>query len=244
MVQLADVSVRYGSHTILSGVDLDLSRPGNHVIMGPSGCGKSTLLKAIISASLRREEPGLPHYTGLISIPKKMRLSYVPQESGLAPWLTAKQNIELAQKLRHGELSASFDKDLQYLVQELSLDLWLSHTPRELSVGTARRVALARALASGAELLLLDEPFAGLDFDLRERAIALLRKWSSRSGTAFFMITHEPYEAAQTSANVHVLSREKGVSADASLHCGPTEPASGFQERIRAASAKATVHDA
>lgn len=198
--------------------------------MGPSGCGKSTILKAIIAAVLNLTEPGLPSYEGQIYIEPNVAVSYVPQESELASWLNVRDNILLPISIK-GQRNSEAESFVEKLMKTLSLLPWKYTMASELSRGTARRVALARALALRPKVLLLDEPFAGLDFDLREDAVALLQDCCQQSLATMVIVTHEPYEAASIAKTVHMLGR-KSDSRCVAIRREEHESVSTFQHRI------------
>src|SRR6202008_2779972 len=125
----------------------------------PSGCGKTTLLRII--TGLDRD------YSGVVSLPDHGKLGMVFQEPRLLPWRTVEQNVRL------GAPEAS-DAELDALFAALGLAKHRHHFPGELSLGQARRVALARAFAVGPDLLVLDEPFVSLDAELADRLRAEL----------------------------------------------------------------------
>jgi ABC-type nitrate/sulfonate/bicarbonate transport system ATPase subunit len=151
------------------------------VLMGPSGCGKTTLLRIIAGLDER--------FTGELSVPANARIGFVFQEPRLLPWRTVRQNIELVA----GEHFTS--TDLDHLAAAVGISDMLGRYPQELSLGLARRVALARAFATRPDLLLLDEPFVSLDERTAERLRHLLLEvWSSRPTTAL-LVTHNPREA-------------------------------------------------
>jgi NitT/TauT family transport system ATP-binding protein len=151
------------------------------VLMGPSGCGKTTLLRIVAHLDDR--------FTGEIVIPEDARIGLVFQEPRLLPWRTVRQNIELVAPL------GFTDHDLQDLAAAVGITDMLPRYPQELSLGLARRVALARAFATRPDLLLLDEPFVSLDERTADRLRRLLLEvWQARPTTAI-LVTHNPREA-------------------------------------------------
>lgn len=158
-------------------------------IAGPSGSGKSTLLAAIAGV--------VPVYRGRIAHdsaiwndaeqrvarkPEARRVGWVPQGSALFPHLTVKENI------RYG--SSAKDDACNRLARALEIDHLLSRSARTLSGGEASRAALARALATEPRILLLDEPFAALDRDLRERVTAELLREVERLACIALLVEH------------------------------------------------------
>jgi NitT/TauT family transport system ATP-binding protein len=150
------------------------------VLMGPSGCGKTTLLR--ILAGLDSD------FTGTVRVPDNARIGVMFQEPRLLPWRTVRQNIQLVAE----DLS---NADLEKLAASVEISDKLPRYPQELSLGLARRVALARAFAPRPDLLLLDEPFVSLDERTADRLRRLLLEvWSARPTTAI-LVTHNAREA-------------------------------------------------
>ncbi len=160
---------------------LDIVPDSMTVLMGPSGCGKTTLLRILAGLDSR--------FVGEIIKPENARIGVMFQEPRLLPWRTVKQNIMLV-------ADPSFtEADLEHLAQALGIADKLPAYPQELSLGLARRVALARAFATKPDLLLLDEPFVSLDERIADRLRKLLIEvWSARPTTAI-LVTHNPREA-------------------------------------------------
>jgi NitT/TauT family transport system ATP-binding protein len=160
-------------------------------IVGPSGCGKTTLLRIIV---------GLDHdFEGSVRLPAHGRLGVVFQEPRLLPWRTVEDNVRLA-------APQASDAALSALFATLGLTEHRRHYPGELSVGLARRVALARAFAVDPELLVLDEPFVSLDAALAARLRAELIELVSRRPVTTLLVTHDIEEATGLADRVFVLS--------------------------------------
>ncbi|WP_044564526.1 ATP-binding cassette domain-containing protein [Azospirillum sp. B4] len=159
-------------------------------LVGPSGCGKSTLLR--LAAGLDREVTGTVRWSG-----PAPRLGVVFQQPRLLPWRTVRQNLDIA---------GAGGEEGQRLLERLGLaakaDVWASH----LSLGMARRLALARALAMDAQALLLDEPFASLDEANQRLARAVLLEHRLRRPTPTLLVTHDLAEAVALADRVLVLS--------------------------------------
>ncbi len=163
--------------------DLVLNVPSQSmtVLMGPSGCGKTTLLRIIAGLDER--------FSGEVRGPVSPRIGFVFQEPRLLPWRTVRQNIELV-------AAEDFTNDaLDTLAARVGIADMLDRYPQELSLGLARRVAIARAFATRPDLLLLDEPFVSLDERTADRLRHLLIEvWSTHPTTAI-LVTHNPREA-------------------------------------------------
>ena len=173
-IRLIDITAGYASQTVLNRLSFTLPGRGAIQVFGPSGCGKTLLLR--ILAGLNRP------YSGRIEGLDNLRVSMVFQEDRLLPWCTALENVRCVLKAGEGseELAYSWLSRM-----ELSDDS--QSYPNELSGGMQRRLALARALAYGGDLLLLDEPFNGLDKELRGRVAAHIKNAAPR----IVLVSHE-----------------------------------------------------
>ncbi len=200
-VQVNGVSKRYGrGPLVLDGIDLEASQGEFVSILGASGCGKSTLLSLVA---------GLEKTTaGTITTPAG-RPSLMFQEAALYPWLTAGQNIGLALKLR-GVPRQERAGEIERLLALVRLSGSADARPHELSGGMRQRVAMARALAQDARVLLMDEPFAALDAITRDALHdELVRLWSETGLTVVF-VTHNVREAVRLGQRVVLLSSRPG----------------------------------
>jgi NitT/TauT family transport system ATP-binding protein len=178
----------------LRNLSFEVSQGEFACLLGPSGCGKTTTLRILLG--LEKE------FTGSFQLPggQTRSIAAVFQEPLLLPWRTVEQNVRLAvPKTKKGA-------DLDALFDILGLSGMRSLFPSELSLGLARRAALARAFAVEPAVLLLDEPFASLDEQTAERLrLLLLSVWSARPTTAL-MVTHNVREALMLSDRIIVLS--------------------------------------
>lgn len=173
--------------------DLRLTLPTGQAgaVVGPSGCGKTTLLRLI--AGLDKD------YAGEIVLPEHGRLGMVFQEPRLLPWRSVRDNIAIAApQAREEEITA--------LIEELSLKEHAGHFPRELSLGLARRVALARALAVKPDLLLLDEPLVSLDASLARDLREMIARLIDERRITTLIVTHDLREAIELADKIFLLS--------------------------------------
>ena len=160
MIKLENITLRYGEKLILDRFSLELPGRGFTALSGPSGCGKTTLLRVL--AGLAAPE------CGTVSGIDPARTAFLFQEDRLLPWRTVRQHIaDVLPRARRGEVG----KWLAFAEMEGEGDA----CPAGLSGGMARRLALARCAALGGELLLLDEPFAGVDPARTARMLERLR---------------------------------------------------------------------
>jgi NitT/TauT family transport system ATP-binding protein len=188
---------------VLRDVAFSLKHSEVGALVGPSGCGKTTMLRII--AGLDSD------FEGTVTRLPAGRLGMVFQEPRLLPWRTVEDNVRLvAPDIADAELASLFDV--------LELTAHRAHFPGELSLGLARRVALARAFAVDPMLLLLDEPFVSLDEALagrlREQLVALVE---TRAMTTL-LVTHDLEEAVRLADRVLLLSpRPAGILAEIAL---------------------------
>jgi NitT/TauT family transport system ATP-binding protein len=180
-----------GRHAVLGELSITLANGEVAALVGPSGCGKTTLLRIIVG--LDRD------FEGSVRLPAHGRLGIVFQEPRLLPWRTVEQNVRLA-------APQASDAALSTLFATLGLAEHRRHYPGELSLGLARRVALARAFAVDPELLVLDEPFVSLDAALAARLRTELVELVARRPVTTLLVTHNLEEAIGLADRVFLLS--------------------------------------
>jgi NitT/TauT family transport system ATP-binding protein len=225
MLTLEGVSRRYAGGTLaLDGVTLTVRRGGFMVLLGPSGCGKSTLLRLI--AGLDTPDGGRLDWEGGAR-PGPGRIGMVFQDPVLLPWADARANAALPLLLT-GQDRTRAEAAATDLLAELGLEGFAHVRPAALSGGMRMRVALARALATGPDLLLLDEPFAALDEPTRHRLQEELRRLHARRGMTIVLVTHSLYEAAFCAQSVALFTARPGRIArvmEMPAHQGRLDPA-------------------
>lgn len=219
-----------GSH-VLALADLSLSvRKGEFVcLVGASGCGKSTLLN--ILAGLDRAQLGTVRTTG--------RVALLFQEAALFPWLTVAQNIELALRLA-GVPGSARGARTHELLNVVQLEGWGDKRPHELSGGMRQRTAVARALAQGAEVLLMDEPFGSLDAMTRDILHDELERLWTDAGFAVLFVTHDVREAVRLGDRIAILTSRPGQVAE-ELTIDLPRPRSGADPEVAALAERITA---
>jgi len=205
-VELRGVFKTYGSESAVAGVDLAVRKGEFFSLLGPSGCGKSTILKMI--AGFEEPSGGELIVAGkhMIGIPPERRnVGYVFQNYALFPHMTVADNIAFGLEARNvrKELLSRRVKEMLALVE---LEGLAERRPAELSGGQQQRVALARALAIEPDVLLLDEPFAALDRQLRQHLQVKVLELQRRLGVTTIFVTHDQEEALTMSNRVGVMS--------------------------------------
>lgn len=187
---------RHGSRTVLREIDFAVEAGEIVAILGASGCGKSTLLRAI--AGLDTQFIGkIRHDAG--------QTGFVFQEPRLMPWLSVADNVGFPLGHARGK-----HPRVRQLLDEVGLSHAAEYFPKQLSGGMAQRAAIARALASRPDLLLLDEPFSALDVLTRGRLHRLVRDLVQHYRIGAVFVTHDPDEALSLAARVLVMSGEPG----------------------------------
>ena len=206
-LHLKSISHRFGDTLAVDDVTLDVRGGELVALLGPSGCGKTTLLRAIggfirqTSGAILIDDAPIDHL-----LPNKRAVGIVFQNYALFPHMTAAQNIAYGLDARGspGKRTAARVQEMLALVQ---LAQFGGRYPRELSGGQQQRIALARALAVEPAILLLDEPFAALDKNLRLGMQIEIKRIQRLSGTTCIIVTHDQEEALSMADRVAVLNK-------------------------------------
>ena len=180
-----------GTHEVLAPIKFALQSGEVGVLIGPSGCGKSTMLRIILG--LDRD------FQGHVARPPAARVGMVFQEPRLLPWRSVEQNVRLV-------APSIGDAKLSELFRILELEQHRSHVPGELSLGLARRVALARAFAVQPDLLVLDEPLASLDDALAGRLRDEIATLVASRPVMTLLVTHSLDDAIRLGDRLFFLS--------------------------------------
>lgn len=210
-LMISDLSVGYQGDAVVHHVSFTLLEGQIGCLLGPSGCGKSTLLRAIagfeslLSGSISLNGEVISTVDQVLP-PEQRQIGMVFQDIALFPHLSIADNIAFGLK--------GMDKtDVRRRVEELltltGLEGYESRYPHSLSGGQQQRVALARAMAPKPKLLLMDEPFSGLDAKLRETLVPDIRNILKYEGMSAILVTHDQMEAFAMADTIAVM--ESGV---------------------------------
>ncbi|MEG4283549.1 ABC transporter ATP-binding protein [Microcoleus sp. A006_D1] len=205
-VSLRSISKKYGSVTAVENITLDIPAGKYCCLLGPSGCGKTTVLRMIAGHEDITSGDVLIGDQRVNDLPAaKRNTSMMFQSYALFPHKTIWENIEFGLKMRNVP-----EAERRARVGELLEIIGLSHTadrkPTQLSGGQQQRIALARALVTRPQVLMLDEPLSALDENLRVRMRTELRKIQKQFGLTFIQVTHHVEEAFSLSDMVVVMS--------------------------------------
>lgn len=223
---VAGLQKGFGQQPVLKGVDLEVPAGTITAVLGPSGSGKTTLLR--ILAGFERPDRGTVTIGGEIvdddqhHLPTERRhIGYVPQEGSLFPHLDVRANVGFGLPRRQRSGSR-----VDELLDVAGLDGLAKRYPHQLSGGQQQRVALARALALMPRVLLLDEPFASLDANMRATVRADVEHILRQNGTTAILVTHDQDEALSVADLVAVLrgGTIAQVAAPQDLYYHPRDP--------------------
>ena len=201
MIALNQVHLSFADNArtlpVLEDVSLQVGAGASCAVIGPSGCGKTSLL--FLLAGL------LAPTAGTVRVADRSRTGVILQHYGLLPWKSVAANIGLGLRLQ-GADREQIRARVNELLVEMDLAAFADHFPGQLSGGMQQRVALARALATGPQLLLMDEPLSALDALTRERLQHTILDVWQRHRVTMVLVTHSIEEAAFLGQTVVVLT--------------------------------------
>lgn len=192
MLKITNVDFAFGKKTVLEDFSLELNKGEILAVMGPSGCGKTTLLSLI--AGLYKPQKGEIENSA-------QKVTYVFQEPRLFPWLTVKENVSIVMD----EKNENIEETVAGCLSLVGLSDAADKYPAELSGGMKSRASLARALAYGGDLFLLDEPFAALDEELRGSLSPKIKDYLNARGASAILVTHNREDAQKIADRILTL---------------------------------------
>lgn len=227
-VDIQQVEKRYGSFTALAGVSLTLEQGEFFALLGPNGAGKTTLISALA---------GLTHVNaGTLSVmghdvqtdyqAARKALGIVPQEIVFDPFFSVRETLRFQAGYFGIPRSAALDAWIDELLAKLSLSDKADKNMRQLSGGMKRRVLVAQALVHRPPVIVLDEPTAGVDVELRQTLWSFIRELNAQ-GHTILLTTHYLEEAQQLCTRIAMLKQGKIVAMDTTEHL-----LNAFSERV------------
>ncbi|MDR0880637.1 MAG: ABC transporter ATP-binding protein [Clostridioides sp.] len=219
MIEIRNVTKKIGNKTILDDVSLTVQTGELVVLIGLSGCGKTTTLK-LINKLIKPTSGEIYIDDNPISkendIDLRRNIGYVIQNTGLFPHLTIKENIELIPKLKKEKNIEEIEKNTPRLLRMVDLDPdeFLNKFPSQLSGGQQQRVGVARAIATDAEVILMDEPFSALDPITRNSLQEELFKLQDELKKTIIFVTHDMDEALKLADKICIMQDGKIAQFD------------------------------
>ena len=211
MLELENITQRYGTHTVVDGTSFRVEAGQIACLLGPSGCGNTTLLRCI--AGFEPLVDGVIRVGGVVFSqpgyylpPEKRQIGMVFQDYALFPHLDIAANIAFGLNGKNRQEQAA---RVEELLSTIGLAGEGRKYPHELSGGQQQRVALARALAPRPQLILLDEPFSNLDVELRERLSLEVRHILKQEGCTAILVTHDQQEAFAMADEIGIMWQGK-----------------------------------
>ncbi len=222
-VNVRNLSIRFGAHTVIQDLSLDVAEGEFLVLLGPSGCGKSTLLHSI--AGLIDVSGGSVHIGGTdmtTAEPDKRGIGMVFQSYALYPTMTVERNMSFGLRVA-GTPKAEIEKRVQRTAQMLQLEALLQRKPSQLSGGQRQRVAIGRALVREAGVFLFDEPLSNLDAKLRTELRRELKLLHRKLRSTMIYVTHDQVEAMTLATRIVVMrgGKVQQIGAPAAVYDRP-----------------------
>jgi NitT/TauT family transport system ATP-binding protein len=199
------VTKRYGTTEVVAPFDLTVAEGEFVVFLGPSGCGKTTLMRMV--GGLEAPTSGRILLRGQTLGPPDRRRGMVFQSYSAFPWLTVAGNVAYGARYRTDLSAAEKQAQVDHFLALVGLTEFADAWPNRISGGMRQRVAIARTLAAGSEILLMDEPFGALDAQRREFLQLELRRIQQAEGKTVIFVTHDVEEAAVLADRVIVFTR-------------------------------------
>ena len=192
-LQFDRVTKSFGPVPVVSEASLAIDRNSLVVFLGPSGCGKTTLMR--MAGGLDTPSSGTIRLDGEAVTKPDRRRGMVFQSYSSFPWLTVQGNIAFGMRYRNDLTAAEGAERVRHYLKLIGLEDFAGSYPNRISGGMRQRVAIARTLAAGSDVLLMDEPFGALDALTRERLQVELRQIQAEEAKTIIFVTHDVEEA-------------------------------------------------
>ena len=204
MIEIRQLGLRCGSFE-LSGLNLSLKADDYAILMGPTGAGKTSILEAI--CGLRRVLSGeiwLRDCDVTALTPAERAVGYVPQDTALFTKMSVRENLAYGLRMRHVK-TLTVGRRVEQVAKLLGISRLLGRRPHGLSGGEARRVALGRAICFSPDVLMLDEPFAGLDESTREDVYKAIEIIHSATPASVIHVSHDAKDVVRLANRLFTL---------------------------------------
>lgn len=215
-ITLENINFSFGQKKVIDDVSLLIEQGHIVCLLGPSGCGKTTTLRLLAGL----EHPGSGRITfedrevsgSAVNVPtEKRRVGFLFQDYALFPHLTVRKNIAFGLESGNGKVKTETEKTIDNMLSMVEMSDFAASMPHELSGGQQQRIALARALAPSPSVLLLDEPFSGLDTALRIQLRLSTHRILKHNKITTVMVTHDPEEAMYMADKIVLMQSGKVV---------------------------------
>lgn len=219
MIKIKNVTKKVGTKVILDDITLDIEKGTLVVLIGSSGCGKTTTLKLInklikpTSGEIYIDDKPISKEN---TIELRRKIGYVIQNTGLFPHLTIKENIELIPRLKKEKTIEEIEKTTIELLEMVGLKYedYIDKYPSQLSGGQQQRIGVARAIATDAEIILMDEPFSALDPITRTSLQEQLFTLQDELKKTIIFVTHDMDEALKIADKICIMDSGKVAQYD------------------------------
>lgn len=214
LIRFENVTKRYGDFVAIDNLSLDIYEREFFALLGSSGCGKTTLLRLL--SGFEKPTSGRILLAGkdVSAVPPNLRpVNMMFQSYALFPHMTVEKNIGFGLK-QEGKSKDEIKQRVDEMLKLVQLEQFAQRKPHQLSGGQRQRVALARSLAKGPKLLLLDEPLGALDKKLREQTQFELMNLQESLGLTFVIVTHDQEEAMTVSSRIAVMDKGEVLQVD------------------------------
>jgi sulfate transport system ATP-binding protein len=222
-IELLNITKRYGAHVVLDDVTDEVPTGSMTALLGPSGSGKSTLLRVISGLTTAEQGRVVLHGRDVTTTPVRRRgIGFCFQDYAPFRHLTVRENVEFGLKVRRVRREAR-RRRARELLEVVRIGELEDRYPHQISGGQRQRMALARALAIEPDVLLLDEPFAALDAQVRGELRAWVRSLHHQLGITTILVTHDQGEAIEVADRLVILrdGRIEQVGAPADVYDRP-----------------------
>jgi NitT/TauT family transport system ATP-binding protein len=200
------VTKRFGALPVVDpAFNLVVPRGQFVVFLGPSGCGKTTLMRMV--GGLEKASSGSIRIDGVLAGKPDRRRGMVFQSYSSFPWMTVERNVAFGMRFRKDLTEAEKNERTAHFIDLVGLTDFANSYPNSISGGMRQRVAIARTLAAGSEILLMDEPFGALDAQRREQLQVELRRVQGEEAKTIIFVTHDVEEAVFLADRIIVFSR-------------------------------------